>query len=49
MQELLEPIIQKVEQGLLEKGLYISYRNENCTTSDLLMHRYKTGEKKWLA
>lgn len=49
MQELLEPVIQKVEQGLLEKGLYISYRDENCTTSDLFMHRYKDGRKEMVS
>jgi hypothetical protein len=46
MQELLEPVIQKVEEELLDKGLYISYRDENCTTPDLFMHRYKDGRKE---
>lgn len=49
MQELLEPVIQKVEQELLDKGLYISYRDENCTTPDLFMHRYKDGRKEMVS
>ena len=46
MQELLEPVIQKVEQELLDKGLYISYKDENCTSPDLFVHRYKDGRKE---
>ncbi|RKR81056.1 hypothetical protein BDD43_1199 [Mucilaginibacter gracilis] len=49
VQELLEPIIQKVEQELLDKGLYISYRDQNCTTPDLFMHRYKDGRKEMVS
>jgi hypothetical protein len=49
MQELLDPVIQKVEQELLEKGLYISYRDQNCTTPDLFMHRYKDGRKEMVS
>jgi len=35
MHELLEPVVQKVEQELFDKGLYISYKDENCTSPDL--------------
>ncbi|MES2458758.1 MAG: hypothetical protein V4594_24600 [Bacteroidota bacterium] len=41
LRDLSAPVIQKVHQELLGKGLYLSYRNEQCVTPDLMIHEYQ--------
>jgi len=41
LQQRAAPVIEKVHQELLDKGLYLSYRNELCVTSDLMIHEYQ--------
>ena len=40
IKDLAAPVIQKVHRELLDKGLYLSYTNELCTSKDLLIHEY---------
>lgn len=35
-----------VNQQALDQGLYISYRDHNCTSSDQFVHEYKDGRKQ---
>lgn len=38
--ELLDARIREVEKANLEKGSFITYKNELCTTPDLFVNEY---------
>ena len=37
----VSPVIEQVHKDLLEKGLYLSYKNELCTAPNLMIHEYQ--------
>ena len=43
--QLLKPQIENIQQENLSRGLYNSYRNEECITKDLLVHEYPTRKE----
>ena len=45
-EQLVKPAIETAKKTALNKGAWLSYRNESCTEPGMFIHEFKDGRKE---